>query len=349
MKVMFYLFVFLSMAVSLVALSLSYELYYMSHQGISAYASGTGELNLTVEASTATCGDSICNGAETCSSCDSDCGACASAGSGSSGGGSSGGGAAATSSTPRFSLDQSNINIQIVSGTSQSNELIVENTGSIPITLSVVSSGIDQYVIFKDKELILAPGEKKSLIFTINAPEPGIYAGKIILTYRDISREALILVNVVSEGVLFDATVTIPDLYRVLRANQRLPVLIELTEVGNGKGVDVTMNYIIKDFNNDIKYTESETFYVEGTKSYSKRFSTNGLEPGDYVLGAELVYPGGFATSSAHFKISETVLTLQTWIGIVVFFIAIMVVIFSIIFFRRKQNYAPMIRRRNKI
>ncbi len=347
MNVMFNLFVFLALALSLSASIISYEVYSSSNKVISGYASGSGEINFTVEASNALCGDLICNGAETCSSCPGDCGVCPVAGTGGGAGGGGGGGAAATSSTPRFSLDESNINIGIVSGTSESEEIVVKNTGKIPITLSVTSSGITKYILFKNNEIILAPGEEKSFIFTVNAPEPGIYAGKIIFSYRDITREALILINVVSEGVLFDATVTVPDLYRVLREGQRLPVLIELTEVGDGKGVDVTMNYVIKDFNNDVKYTESETFYVKGTKSYSKRFSTSGLEPGDYVLGVELVYPGGFATSSAHFKISDTALTLQTWLAIIGLFVALAVIIISIIFFRRRHSNVPKSKRLN--
>ena len=309
---------------------------------INSYVSSEASLGLTVETDIS-CGNNICEGAETCSTCSSDCGTCSTAGAGGPGGGggsSSGGGSGGASSpnSPKFTLNNENFNLQIVSGNSESSELVIKNTYYVPITLVITSVGITDYILFNTLSITLAPGESKSLLFTINAPEPGVYAGKVIVSYGSFSEEALVLLNVVSEGVLFDATVTVPDLYRVLRAGQRLPVLIELTEVGDGKGVDVTMNYVIKDFNNDVKYTESETFYVQGTKSYSKRFSTAGLDPGDYVLGAELVYPGGFATSSAYFKISETVLTLQTWVAIIIVFVAIMVVIFSIIFFRRKSN-----------
>jgi hypothetical protein len=130
----------------------------------------------------------------------------------------------------------------------------------------------------------------------------------------------MVLLNVVSEGVLFDATITVPDLYRVLREGQRLPALIELLEVGGETGVDVTMNYVIKDFDGNTRYTESETFYVNGAKSYSKRFSTLGLEPGDYVLGVELIYVGGFAGITN---------PKQTWVAFLNFLIAL---IGSIIF-----------------
>ncbi len=336
MKVMFNLFIFLSIVVSLFSLILSYEMYSFTNNGISAHASGNGEVNLTVEGANTICGDALCNGVETCSTCASDCGACSTAGTGGSSGSSGGGGSSA--SNPRFELSENSLTINSVSGTSNSEQFVIKNTGTVSLILKITTTGITNYLDSISKEIVLAPGESFPLTFTLNAPEPGVYAGKITVQFGNVKREVIILYNVVSEGVLFDATITIPDLYRVLRAGQRLPTLIELTEVGNEGGVDVTMNYVLKDFDGRTHYTESETFYVQGTKSYSKRFSTTGLEPGDYVLGVELVYPGGFATSSAHFKISSSVMTPQTWISLISGFVALIVVILSVVFFVRKNK-----------
>ena len=321
---------------ALTSLSFSFFVYSsLSRSSISAHSS-EATIGLTVETAPGgtSCGDGTCNGVETCSTCSADCGACAGGGTG--GGGGGGGGPPAR--PPNFVVANDNFNIQLVSGQSESHEIIVENKGLMTITVTLSVTGIGSYISFNTNTLTLAPGQKLPLTFTVLAPEPGVYAGKIILQYQGISREVLVLLNVVSEGVLFDATVTIPDLYRVLRLGQRLPTLIELTEVGGESGVDVTMNYIIKDFDGNVKYTESETFYVLGTKSFSKRFSTAGLDPGDYVLGVELVYPGGFATSSAHFKISDSLITPQTWIAFGAFLVAIIVVALSVTFYIRHRG-----------
>lgn len=300
---------------------------------LAGHSSSDASVGVFIEASNATCGDNLCNGAETCSTCENDCGICPVSTTGSSSSGGSGGGGA-YSVTPNFALSETNFNIKIVSGESETNEVILENTGSGVLNIAVSVTGIENYIIFNTNYISLNPGERIPLRFTINAPEPGIYAGKILLTYQGITREVLVLLNVVSEGVLFDTTVTVPDLYRVLREGQRLPALIELLEIGGETGVDVTMNYIIKDFDGNVRYTESETFYVEGAKSYSKRFSTAGLEPGDYVLGVELIYIGGFATSTAHFKISDSLITPQTWFAMGALVVAIIVCTLAIIFFR---------------
>ena len=304
---------------------------------ISAHSSSEASVGLSVEGSGSICGDSVCNGAETCSTCAGDCGACSGTGSGGSSGGGGGGGGSSVGK-PNFKVNKENFNLKIVSGESETHEVIIENTGDSILNIKLSVTGIEKYISFNTNSISLSPGEKMSLTFTIDAPEPGIYAGKIILTYQGITREVLILLNVVSEGVLFDATITVPDLYRVLRPGQRLPALIELLEVGGETGVDVTMNYVIKDFDGNIHYTESETFYVLGAKSYSKRFSTNGLEPGDYVLGVELIYVGGFATSTAHFRVSDSVVTPQTWVAIGALILSIVVALFAVVFFRKRSN-----------
>ena len=329
----YYIFFFFVVSLSVFSTIFSFSTYKNIQQGVSARASDTAELSLSVETSTASCGDGSCNGAETCSTCSADCGACAVGGTGGAGGG---GGGGVSAGVPNFIVDKETFNVQIVSGESETNEIVIENTGTKTLTISISVTGIGQYISFNANSVSIAPGHKSPLTFTIDAPEPGVYAGKIILKYQGITREILVLLNVVSEGVLFDATVTVPDLYRVLRPGQRLPTLIELTEVGAETGTDVTMNYIIKDFDGNVHYTESETFYVLGTKSFSKRFPTTGLEPGDYVLGVELTYPDGFATSSAHFRISKSSLTLQTWLALGALLVAVLVVILSIVFFRRQ-------------
>lgn len=343
---LFFLLVF-SGILSILSLIFSLWVYvYDYNSKLAGHSSSEASVGVYIEASNATCGDSLCNGAETCSTCSDDCGSCPATTTTSGGSSSGGGGGGAAYSVPNFALSEDNFNIKIVSGESETNEIVLENIGSGVLSIVVSVTGIENYVFFNKDYIALNPGERAPLRFTINAPEPGIYAGKILLSYQGITKEVLVLLNVVSEGVLFDTTITVPDLYRVLRQGQRLPALIELLEVGGETGVDVTMNYVIKDFDGNVRYTESETFYVQGAKSYSKRFSTLGLEPGDYVLGVELIYIGGFATSTAHFKISDSLITPQTWFALGAVIIALIVCVLAVVFFRHSGNkFKPQSRR----
>ncbi|MEK6847110.1 MAG: hypothetical protein AABY16_03000 [Nanoarchaeota archaeon] len=325
MKWFYTLLAFVVMIMSLTGLYFSFKVYYSTSSIVSAYASGNGEINLTVEVAPSGGGGG--------------------SGGGAGGGGGGGGDGTAPLGTPNFEPSVENFNLQIVSGERDTKEFIIKNTGKRALTIKVSATGLENYITFNTDKIVLKVGESAPLTFTVTAPEPGVYAGKIVLTYGSIIKEVLVLLNVVSEGVLFDVTVTIPELYRDLRLGQRLPVLIELTEVGAETGVDVTMKYVIKDFDGITFYTDSETFYVLGTKSYSKKFSTVGLNPGDYILGVELTYPGGVATSSSHFRVSETVLTLQTWLAVGAFFVAVLVVVVSIIFYKRHKTQQIIIKK----
>ena len=256
----------------------------------------------------------------------------------SSGGGSSGGGGGGSSGVSTgassFNLDKQDFNIKIVSGDSQTNEIIIENNGTSALSIKPIVKGIERYVSFDNDLITVAPGQSSSIRFTINAPEPGVYAGKIVIG----SKEVIIMLNVASDGVLFDTIITVPEAYRVLTSNEKLPVLIELIEVGDEVGVDVTMSYVIKDFEGNTYYTESETFYVSGAKSYTKQFSTKDLKPGDYVLGTELVYIGGFATATAHFKIYDSAFNVQTWVSIIALFVSLIIAFITFMFFRKHSK-----------
>lgn len=66
---------------------------------------------------------------------------------------------------------------------------------------------------------------------------------------------------------------------------------------------DVTLNYIIKDYNGKVYFTKSETLLVEEQVNLKRSFNTKMLPIGKYVIGVELVYPSGVAPSSTHIRV----------------------------------------------
>ena len=228
-----YLFLSILLSIALIfniaSIYYSISAYRLLKEPIFAARASEGELSLTVETSTASCGDSICNSGETCSTCDTDCGICPipspSPSSPSSGGG-------VSYVTPKFTVQPQEINIQIAAGKSDSREILVKNTGSERIIIDLNLTGIGQFTTFNTNRIVLDKGQQKSLIMTVSALEPGVYAGKIRFKSGSVTKEVLVLLNVVSEGVLFDVSITIPELYKNLHVGENLPTLIELLEIG---------------------------------------------------------------------------------------------------------------------
>lgn len=264
---------------------------------------------------------------------------------------SGGGGGGGTPTLPKyteFNVDTESFNIQIVSGESSSEEIIIENIGDNLGFIDIEIIGVEDFLSLDKDNLVLEEGEDGSLVIGITAPEPGVYAGKIILTSGNFVKEIFILLNVISDDVLFDVSITIPDLYKTLQIGENLPTLIELLEIGDGEGLDVSLNYIIKDFEGNLIDSEFETFYIVGAKSFNKMFSTSILEAGDYVVGVELTYPGGFATSSAHFRISKTVVNYKTMVSLLLSLMALLIVIFSILYYKKISKKNKVIKKRKK-
>ena len=264
---------------------------------------------------------------------------------------SGGGGGGGTPTLPKyteFNVDTESFNIQIVSGESSSEEIIIENIGDNLGFIDIEIIGVEDFLSLDKDNLVLEEGEDGSLVIGITAPEPGVYAGKIILTSGNFVKEIFILLNVISDDVLFDVSITIPDLYKTLQIGENLPTLIELLEIGDGEGLDVSLNYIIKDFEGNLIDSEFETLYIVGAKSFNKMFSTSILEAGDYVVGVELTYPGGFATSSAHFRISKTVVNYKTMVSLLLSLMALLIVIFSILYYKKISKKNKVIKKRKK-
>jgi len=152
----------------------------------------------------------------------------------------------------------------------------------------------------------LAPGEQKTIKLNIVVGERGLIAGKIrFKSGADIVAESTTLVNIMSENFLFDSSISLAKKQRTILSGETLAAQIDIEQVGPQEKIDVVANYIIKDFAGNSYLEDSETFYVLGSKTFSKEFHTEALPPGKYVLGLEIVYPGAFATSSVQFEVLE--------------------------------------------
>jgi ABC-type sugar transport system permease subunit len=260
-------------------------------------------------------------------------------------GGGGGGGGTGPRKIPNFVISPESFNIELVAREVDSRLISVENTGGLGLFIDVSVIGIEDFVSLDTTQVNLGVAETKKVLLTVDAPDPGVYAGKILFSYVGVRREAIVLLNVVSSDVLFDVSVTSLESRRTVKSGSDLSTLVELTRIGEGEGVNVSIKYLIKDFDNNILFTESETLFIEDVKSFNKDFSTYDLKAGDYVVGIELTYPGGFATSSVHFRVTEKVIDYRTWLALWILLIAIILVLIAIYYYRRKNRKKKKIKK----
>ncbi|MBU3913835.1 MAG: hypothetical protein KKE50_07120, partial [Nanoarchaeota archaeon] len=117
----------------------------------------------------------------------------------------------------------------------------------------------------------------------------------------------------------------------------KLSAQINLMPMGDQPREDVLLNYVIKDYEGNILFKESETVLAENQVNFKKEFDVQSLPPGKYVLGLEMVYSSGIATSSSHFEISDKSSVFSSGMnvyfivgGVIVLAILIILIIFAV-------------------
>ena len=271
------------------------------------------------------CGDGTCNGVETCSSCAADCGVCPVV-TPSSGGGGGGG----TAVVKNIEIDVSDVNLDLVLNQSKDSVVKITNKGKNQETISIKQQNLGKLIAFEETSFTLAPGESRDIriVFT-GSVEPGIYTGKITLGGKEIS----VSINLKSKELLFDSLITVPESNKMISPGKNLNAQITLIPMGDKEQrADVTVNYVIKDFDGNVYLTESETVLVEQQKSYSKQFFTSDLPVGKYIAGIEAVYSNGIATSSVHFEVVENSLFKNLPSLSIVFYLVILVLVILVVY-----------------
>ena len=196
--------------------------------------------------------------------------------------------------------------INVISGVLGQRVIFITNNLDKSISLSLSVEKLGGIVSFDSAVLnVPSQGEEKVNI-NILADKSEILVGTIIIkSGNSVIKTIPIIINVKSENFLFDSSLTLSRAYRTIERGNNLQIQVDLQQVGRDEKVDVIANYIIKDFEGNVYLEDSETFFVEGGKSFTKNLDTFDLPQGDYVVGLEIVYPGAFATSSTRFTVVE--------------------------------------------
>lgn len=236
-----------------------------------------------------------------------------------------GGGGGPTSVT-NIIVIPTQMNISMTVNTSRRETIKITNNGTTTRTLSVSQTGLDEMIILNTSSITLSAGETRELkVIFVALEETGTFAGKIFIDGKTV----YVYLNIYN--VFFDSNIIVLNENYLVPQGEKLRTSVTLIPLGEKKKMDVTLNYVIKDYDGRIYLTRSETVLVENQVNFRRDFDTGFLPLGKYIVGLELIYPSGVAPSSAHFEI--TVGIQNTFYGKMVFFLinAILIVLILII------------------
>jgi len=288
------------------------------------------------------CGDSNIGAGETCddgnvangdgcsSTCQTEETTTTTTGGAASGGG---GGGGSTSGTPVNADDlviiPSEISATVIQGEEETRELTMRNIGSstLVVSLAVVGGEIKDVLVLSEDSFVISPNGIKVIELTINDSSDELLVGNIAVVYSGKAKNIPVVIGTKTENFLFDTSVFLSDAFKKMIPGSVLTAQFNLKEVNANEKVDVVANYVIKDFEGNKYYEDSETYFVQGEKEYTKEFPTETLRDGKYVLGFEVTYPGAFAISSATFDIQSPAVNFRYGIMALVLAVAIVVII----------------------
>ncbi|MBT4397170.1 DUF2341 domain-containing protein, partial [archaeon] len=241
------------------------------------------------------------------------------------------------------------ITLDAVEGFISGDSFRITNRGNTVVDLELTVTTISDILHLSDTDLTLEPGESQLIEIDVIPKQAGIYTGKINVFYKNQVLQIPVTININTERSLFDISVNVLGAFKNIRPGQKITASMFLLQAGLEQEEDVTLNYIIKDFDGNIYLTESETIAVYQQTSFNKQLPTQDLPPGEYVLGAEVVYGGGIATSSSQFIVTETELDSSQKLLLGVLIAAALTFISLVIIIERyKKLRRPYIKKRGR-
>ncbi|MBT6819928.1 hypothetical protein HOA55_01085, partial [archaeon] len=255
----------------------------------------------------------------------------------SSGGGGGGGGGSVPAKLSGVEVDPAEFNIKKVVGIFDKREVTLSNTGEEELEIMPLLVGLEGIVGFDNNNFTIAAGKSEVFEFDVNVPEEvGIYVGKLVFKAGDKILEVPFVLNANPEKSLFDIGVDIPDEYKRIDEGEKLKVQITLLQAALQEQMDVTLDYVIKDYDGGVYLRESETVAVFAQKSFTKEFQVHEFPEGKYIIGATVTYPDGsaelVATASSQFDINQEFFSVNLdYVVIAILVAVILIFVFLVI------------------
>ncbi|MBI2043293.1 hypothetical protein HYT25_02810 [Candidatus Pacearchaeota archaeon] len=241
---------------------------------------------------------------------------------------------------PSVEVSPTEFNIELAVNTNIEKTITVKNLKSTVNNVNIRQSNLDNMIIISESLLTLNPGETKSFnVVFVALNRTGIFTGKILIGNKEIP----VSINVRTKLLLFDSNIVVLNKNYIVGQGRKLKTEVTLIPLGDENRLDVALNYVIQDYNGKIYLTKSETLLVDKRIDFRRDFDTGILPLGQYIVGLELVYPNGVATSSAHFEVVERVISLGYLVYYLIIAILINMILIVVLFIDRfyKQRRIP--------
>lgn len=248
----------------------------------------------------------------------------------------SGGGGAGARVVKEILLSREVIKVELKQGQRKTEEIVIRNTGNAEINIRL-DNLFEEFLEIDEQAFYLKPNEFKTInleFFAKSSAVPNVYVGKLVINAEGTSKEVLILLEVESKETLFDISLLLDSKFSEVYQGDSMQAII-FVNTTEKQVKDVNFEYIIKNFNNEIIFSEQETIPIKGISEFNKVFEAP-TEKGMYVLYVKASYEDKSSISSFPFNVKEKYPSNETVI-LVALSILLVFIVLAIIFIRLRH------------
>jgi uncharacterized membrane protein len=254
-----------------------------------------------------------------------------------------------------FKVDLDSIATKLKQGQIATESITLTNNGTKRLYFELEDSPILRNLLkISEKTFSLDPGESKVIIIDMIAREdtiPDLYLGKISVKANGLEKEIFVLIEIESKAALLDVRAEILKEYKEILPGEEILSEIRLFNLGGEGRQDILMEYIIKDYDENRIFKETESLAIETQITFVKRiYIPEGTNIGRYVLYVRAIYDEEVSSASDNFKVVSKKITTQEkiYIGMMLILIAIINAIIYYIITRDKKQREKISKKRKE-
>jgi len=172
-----------------------------------------------------------------------------------------------------------------------------------------ISTTLQDFVFPIENEIFLESGSSKELEINFKDATkagPEVFTGELIVSSTKSSKKVPVILEIESEYPFFDININIPIKYEEVYSGGKFVTEVKVFNLENLNLKDVELEYFVKDFGNNVLFSESENIIVENQASLNKAIDLpEDIKLGNYVFIASVKYGGLTGTSAQFFKVTK--------------------------------------------
>jgi hypothetical protein len=203
-----------------------------------------------------------------------------------------------------FSIDKESIEVELTSGSSMEKSLFITNNDNVTQSFDLtISFDLKEFVSLSEESFVLESDETKEIKLSFNANSMfSIYTGNLKVDNGNREEEVFIVLSIEEFiGERMGVELIIPEKYKQVAPGEELVLGVTLTNLAGGS-MEVPVNYIIKDFRNNILISREDIVPVAEKVSFFEPIEIpSSMVEWDYIAVVKTEY----GSSSSVFSVRK--------------------------------------------